>query len=299
MHGGLVMGKHAGRVKLQDFGFPVLTDIVVKRGNIRSETPLLGTALQWSYYFSDTTVDRWYEGIEPLIKFSVCLNDQPRVDVCVRPLQERRGKFHWEGDWGYDCGPTAFVQSLAIHFLSQVNRHWQSLWIPSPDRRFIRDIRLDGLLGELEGRIAVYQRVDDNRRWPSPNHSIEVMKFAREHYHHEIDEELYKPAFRLPTSKSAYCTDKSCGVYLVQCGPFLKIGHTRSGLGKRISSMSTGNPVPIVPVAVVEAADAALESELHERFIAHHVRGEWFHDVSPIRDWFEANGKMWNDHEGV
>jgi len=55
--------------------------------------------------------------------------------------------------------------------------------------------------------------------------------------------------------------------------------------------MNTGNPLPITPLAVVEGADTDLESELHERFVAHHVRGEWFHDVPSIRDWFEANGK--------
>ena len=67
-------------------------------------------------------------------------------------------------------------------------------------------------------------------------------------------------------------------VYLVQSGEDgpVKIGtSTLGGLRRRLDALQIGNPVPLLLRAVF-AGDRREERELHGRFAAAHVGGEWF-----------------------
>lgn len=73
-------------------------------------------------------------------------------------------------------------------------------------------------------------------------------------------------------------------VYVVQCGFHYKIGYARN-VKRRIASMRTASPLPLVLVTSFPSDDApALEAKLHRRFKRKRVRGEWFKlDKSDLR----------------
>lgn len=69
--------------------------------------------------------------------------------------------------------------------------------------------------------------------------------------------------------------DQPC-VYVLHAGDRYKIGMT-SNLRKRIGQLQTGTPHPIEIVTIIPAArPAELEAELHARYAAKRVHGEWF-----------------------
>ena len=68
-------------------------------------------------------------------------------------------------------------------------------------------------------------------------------------------------------------------LYMVQSGgpsgP-VKIGYATNVL-YRVSNLQTGNPERLTLILEARVPDpAALEAELHDRFCAHRIRGEWF-----------------------
>lgn len=77
-------------------------------------------------------------------------------------------------------------------------------------------------------------------------------------------------------------------VYLIAADDLemVKIGRsTVRGVVDRVAALQTGSPVALSLVHSVPAPEW-VETHLHERFKAHHVRGEWFRDVPEIRAWF-------------
>lgn len=68
------------------------------------------------------------------------------------------------------------------------------------------------------------------------------------------------------------------GVYFIWAPAvdLVKVGVTRRGLGKRIAGMSTGSPVDLYAIALIEGAGVAKEAEIHEQIASGRVRGEWF-----------------------
>ena len=65
-------------------------------------------------------------------------------------------------------------------------------------------------------------------------------------------------------------------IYLVRCGPFYKIGYTRSCKAEsRIKGLQTGNPYPIELVATWPGSQND-EIRLHHKFFERWERGEWF-----------------------
>lgn len=71
-----------------------------------------------------------------------------------------------------------------------------------------------------------------------------------------------------------------CYVYLIQAGPFVKIGVSED-IAKRIDAMQTGSPHALVEIARLpfdtRTAAYEYESHLHRELKRFHYRGEWFH----------------------
>jgi len=79
---------------------------------------------------------------------------------------------------------------------------------------------------------------------------------------------------------------KATVVYLVQSGEAgpVKIGtSTLGGLRRRLETLQVGNPAPLLLRAVF-AGDRRDERELHRRFAAAHVGGEWFSPAPALVD---------------
>ncbi len=77
---------------------------------------------------------------------------------------------------------------------------------------------------------------------------------------------------------SARSTERGGIVYLLECQGYYKIGRTANpDVSARLSSIQTGNPfwITLVDSAVVPNC-CEVERELHKRFDAYRVRGEWF-----------------------
>jgi hypothetical protein len=67
----------------------------------------------------------------------------------------------------------------------------------------------------------------------------------------------------------------SMAVYVLECGGFLKVGHSSKSVEARMSELQIGNPKRLRVVAVVEGGPA-LERRLHNELADYHVGGEWF-----------------------
>jgi hypothetical protein len=65
-------------------------------------------------------------------------------------------------------------------------------------------------------------------------------------------------------------------VYVMRVRQFYKIGYT-TDIRKRYNDISVSNPFKVtLMITIVSEAAQLLESQLHERFAAKRVRGEWF-----------------------
>lgn len=71
-------------------------------------------------------------------------------------------------------------------------------------------------------------------------------------------------------------------VYFIQRGERgdIKIGYSDKP-GRRLSALQTGSPEPLHLLATLPG-DMALERELHRRFAAHRLNGEWFRPAAEI-----------------
>jgi hypothetical protein len=58
---------------------------------------------------------------------------------------------------------------------------------------------------------------------------------------------------------------------------YIKIGRTDGDPEDRLSCLQVGNPSELIIVKLIECDDSiALERELHKKYAAFHIRGEWF-----------------------
>ncbi|MCP4540114.1 MAG: GIY-YIG nuclease family protein [Chloroflexi bacterium] len=90
---------------------------------------------------------------------------------------------------------------------------------------------------------------------------------------------IYRPLvndFQGQIGSSARLQDVSGYVYLLQAGPYYKIGASQT-VDKRIKQLSTIPPFEIELICAIKTNTMyELERELHERFSDKQVRGEWF-----------------------
>ncbi|WP_027517823.1 GIY-YIG nuclease family protein [Bradyrhizobium sp. WSM1417] len=63
-------------------------------------------------------------------------------------------------------------------------------------------------------------------------------------------------------------------VYFVRAGEFIKIG-SAADVRQRLINVQTGCPFTLEPLLVLRGG-AARERQLHSRFRAGHIRGDWF-----------------------
>lgn len=80
-------------------------------------------------------------------------------------------------------------------------------------------------------------------------------------------------------------------IYFIQEGEDgpVKIGYSKENCERRLSSLQTGNPRQLTLAAVRTGAHGmpAKERELHDRFAAHRIRGEWFEPCDEIMEIIE------------
>jgi hypothetical protein len=86
-----------------------------------------------------------------------------------------------------------------------------------------------------------------------------------------------RPAFEPPP----------CTIYFIGYGDHVKIGLTNGPVQKRLKGLSTGCPYKLTVHATIENASGALELELHQRFAAHRLAGEWFRLAPEILAYIE------------
>lgn len=79
-------------------------------------------------------------------------------------------------------------------------------------------------------------------------------------------------------------------VYFIRAGEDgpIKIGHG-SNPAARLSGCQIGNHLPLRLLATMPGAEAE-EQELHKRFAAHRIRGEWFAPVGALLDFIAEHG---------
>jgi hypothetical protein len=75
-------------------------------------------------------------------------------------------------------------------------------------------------------------------------------------------------------------------VYFIGCEGNVKIGIANSIEG-RLKTLATGHYNELTLLAVVKDAPGTLEYELHQRFAAHRLRGEWFRLVPEIQAYID------------
>jgi len=74
-------------------------------------------------------------------------------------------------------------------------------------------------------------------------------------------------------------------IYFLRSSDYVKIGYASSeaGVDRRIAGFRTANPTSLKLIAV-HAGDRRFEAQLHRKFRAHRVRGEWFIATAEIID---------------
>lgn len=83
-------------------------------------------------------------------------------------------------------------------------------------------------------------------------------------------------------------TDHPGFVYLIYANQLYKIGYSKNPK-RRISAMQSSHALPITTICVIRTETMrSLESELHKRFAAKRMSGEWFHlaedDIAYIKE---------------
>lgn len=85
------------------------------------------------------------------------------------------------------------------------------------------------------------------------------------------------------------------GVYFVQIGEYIKIGHSQDVVTRwRAPTDTPYAPVPLgfIPVGPNGHCSAA-EDELHRRFKVYRGRGEWFRDNDELRAYIREHAQPW------
>jgi len=84
------------------------------------------------------------------------------------------------------------------------------------------------------------------------------------------------------------------GVYFVQGGDFVKIGHT-TDLQRRLLDITNGSPYPLHVALVIRGEGRKLEKALHFQFAEYRCNGEWFYLARPLRNYIIHLGGMLSD----
>jgi hypothetical protein len=71
------------------------------------------------------------------------------------------------------------------------------------------------------------------------------------------------------TAKNSHCL-----IYFISCGPFIKIGRTHD-VPRRLATLQVGSPYPLKLLIEMDGGER-VEKELHARYAAYRVGGEWF-----------------------
>lgn len=98
-------------------------------------------------------------------------------------------------------------------------------------------------------------------------------------------------AFLLPCVEAMdafVATRHGSSVYFAACGERVKIGWSTK-VSTRIAQLQTGSPDPIRLLATTPGG-RKLERQLHERFAAARVAGEWFDLTPELRELIAATG---------
>jgi Meiotically Up-regulated Gene 113 (MUG113) protein len=99
-----------------------------------------------------------------------------------------------------------------------------------------------------------------------------------------VQSELAEKAKRLPPAPPQ--RDFVPSVYFIRCGRFVKIGTTVGSVERRFNGMQPPPDAEIV--AVMTGHGRATELELHKRFHASRVRGEWFTSTPELESLIET-----------
>lgn len=70
----------------------------------------------------------------------------------------------------------------------------------------------------------------------------------------------------------------------------VKIGHTAGQGSKRLSSLQTGNPDPLILLAAIPGGKHK-ERDLHSRFCEYKHRGEWYFLAGKLKAYVESEAK--------
>jgi hypothetical protein len=76
-------------------------------------------------------------------------------------------------------------------------------------------------------------------------------------------------------------------IYFIEAGNYVKIGMTAGDVRLRLANLATSHYEDLRLLATIEAP-ASLEFELHQRFAACRVRGEWFQKSDDLLAFIEA-----------
>lgn len=76
-------------------------------------------------------------------------------------------------------------------------------------------------------------------------------------------------------------------IYFIRAGDKIKIGYSTRPLG-RLKALQTSHPGKLELIGT-RPGSREFETELHDRFIALHVRGEWFEAKQPLLRYIEEN----------
>jgi hypothetical protein len=106
--------------------------------------------------------------------------------------------------------------------------------------------------------------------------------------------EAVLPAGANESTQPRSLNGSTSSIYVLESDGYFKIGVTARHPRDRIRDMSTGNPHPIVLVAMFEG-DARAEQLLHTRFRNQRRRGEWF----DLREDLAAVGGDWEQLLGL
>ncbi len=165
-------------------------------------------------------------------------------------MRERTGSLEYEKDRGYVGRVTIDAYDL--------------LGVQSRRPRVVL-----GTHDEAEARRLVTELNDGVRTGRLVPAAREVGRATLKHFL-----ECVPPITKPPTTS---------GVYVVMSIGRIKIGYGSSVAG-RVRSLQTGNPMPIVLLAVAPGT-MATEAELHRRFAGHQTIGEWFRITERMLEW--------------
>jgi hypothetical protein len=100
---------------------------------------------------------------------------------------------------------------------------------------------------------------------------------------HRIKKKRGQP--RVPRTRSVFGF-----IYFIQAGPFVKIGWSGHSATRRIREMQPGCPYKIEVLGMCRVR-LTMDDEraLHDRFRAHHFRGEWFHLSDEIKTFVDEH----------